>query len=846
MDIEESDADTTCPVQKAATAANVRHRRRLILWWDGKLLEGNFSRQISAPSITMAMTNEYRTPSQNSTVRDNDDDTDDGNNHRHDSDDNPPKNDSRNKNTTTTNDNETTNLLFSCQCDSARQIATLLSCLRRVVTSSSTLGGGGGGTNDYYASSTQRNTATTQPNSSTTSSSNNNRLQHATVYAGPSGLTFHVQHGLAKQAQCSVDMPTSLFRHYIVGEEEVWLEEDEDEDDDVDDDENNVKDGTTNPKYTKEIVQGGEFGINLTTVLECFAVLSKKTTTTGNHNSNYTNTNTNYKVGRPPTSGSVDHGSGASGASSGSGGGGEYASLANVPLCMSYDRGSATFHLEFLDKGEVGGGGGGCLVTCEVPGVAVADDDAGHDDTATNNNDDNEEEKGNNEYCNSSSSGLAMAFRASPLISRAILHSDALLSAVSELYDVPGASIVEISLTPKGLGFGCIGPRSEVWVNVPYHRGQGGLYVGLECYALPNNISPDNTGRSGSSSRNGGGNDNSNIVRRYPLGAFLSGMRGLDIGIETCISVNSRGMMAIQHQVSRDGHYHDSSEGGNPARPSFVDFIMTCIEDVDEDQEGVDNYPRPTTHELRSRHDNGLQDITNSTDSEDLGVASRKARDARYRDNGPRTATTTRTATNIDERVVMSSDEEVRDTADDFPIKKTRRKDTRHYVDDDGNNDRDLGGMNEDAFNGDDCSLGGKGEIIGNDMSSSNKSKPLTDLGGRKKALDDIRRRRQERHQQEQQTPPVQRENLTQTQSDDDDGDTTEPEDSLDVTAEIPNLFLKRSSLLTSARAGGGKRRKNMTNDSYNSDNDESDGEQEPRMMYGDTKLEFTQDGYSD
>ena len=446
--------------------------------------------------------------------------------------------------------------------------------------------------------------------------------------------------------------------------------------------------------------------------------------------------------------------------------------------------------------------------------------------------------KSNNNNNSSSSSGLAMAFRASPLISRAILHSDALLSAVSELYDVPGASVVEISLTPTGLGFGCVGPRSEVWVTVPYHRGQGGLYVGLECYALPNNISPDDTGRNSSNSRR----DNSHFVRRYPLGAFLSGMRGLDIGIETCISVNSRGMMAIQHQVSRDGYNHDSSEGGTPARPSFVDFIMTCIEDVDEDQEGDDNQPQPTTHEPRSRHDSGLQDITNNTDSEDVDGASRKARDARYREHGTRTATTT---TTIEERVVMSSDEEAKDTADDYHIKKTRRKDTRH-VDDDGHDETDFGGRNEDAFNGDDSSLGGKAEIIGNDMSSSSKSKPISDLGGRKKALNDIRRRRQERHQQEQLTPSVQRENPTQTQSDDDDGDTTEPEDSLDVTAEVPNLFSKRSSLLTSARAGGGKRRKNMTNDSYNSDNDESDMEQEPRMMYGDTKLEFTQDGYSD
>lgn len=782
---------------------------------------------------TMARrTNDYRTPSQNR--RDDDDDTDDGNNHRHD-DENPPKNDSRNDQGTTTNDNDTTNLLFSCQCDSARQIATLLSCLRRVVTSSSssTLGGGGG-TNDYYTSSTQRNT-TTQTNLA--SSNNNSRLQHATVYAGPSGLTFHVQHGLAKQAQCSVDMPSSSFRHYIVGEEEVWLEDEEEEYNENNDD--NDKDNNTNPKYTKEIVQGGEFGINLTTVLECFAILSKKT---GNHNSNYTNTNKNYKV-QPPSSGSVDHASGASGGGVGGasiGGGGEYASLTNVPLCMSYDRGSATFHLEFLDKG--GGSGGGCLVTCEVPGVAVADDDVddtGHDST-NNNNDDNEEEKGNNEYCNSSSSGLAMAFRASPLISRAILHSDALLSAVSELYDVPGASVVEISLTPTGLGFGCVGPRSEVWVTVPYHRGQGGLYVGLECYALPNNISPDDIGRS-SSSRDGG-NNSSNIVRRYPLGAFLSGMRGLDIGIETCISVNSRGMMAIQHQVSKEGYYHDLSEGSTPARPSFVDFIMTCIEVVDEDHERGDNQPRPT-HEPRSRHDNGLQDITNN-DSEDLGDAGRKARDARYRENGTRAATTT----TIDERVVMSSDEEAKDTADDFPIKKTRRKETRHDDDDDGNDDRDFGGLNEEAlFDGLDCLLGEKAEIIGNDnMSSSNKSEPLTDLVGRKKALDDIRRRRQERHQQEQQTPPVQHYNPTQTQSDDDDGDTTEPEDSLDATAEVPNLFSKRSSLLTSARTGGGKRRKNMTNDIYNSDNDDSDMEQQPKMMYGDTKLEFTQDGYSD
>jgi hypothetical protein len=62
---------------------------------------------------------------------------------------------------------------------------------------------------------------------------------------------------------------------------------------------------------------------------------------------------------------------------------------------------------------------------------------------------------------------------------------------------------------------------------------------------------------------------------------------------------------------------------------------------------------------------------------------------------------------------------------------------------------------------------------------------------------------------------------------------------------------------LSTSAHGGGKRRKGFrgSNDRYSDDDDdddddddgsESEMEQEPRMMYGDTKLEFTQDGYSD
>ena len=36
---------------------------------------------------------------------------------------------------------------------------------------------------------------------------------------------------------------------------------------------------------------------------------------------------------------------------------GEYGSLDRVPLCMSYYRATALFHLEFLEVGQLGGSG---------------------------------------------------------------------------------------------------------------------------------------------------------------------------------------------------------------------------------------------------------------------------------------------------------------------------------------------------------------------------------------------------------------------------------------------------------------------------------------------------------
>jgi len=878
---------------------------------------------------------------------------------------------------------EESQLLFSCQCDSARTIATLLSCLRRVVTastgtswSSSAATGGIQNQSSQYggASSTQRTSATQSTAAAVSLSGGSaNKIQHATVYAGPHGLTFHVQHGLAKQSQCSVDMPRGLFREYFVGEEEVWLEDSDAENDVDEEEEDGTTTATTQPPRgggQKEIVQGGEFGVNLTTVLECFSILSKN------------------KSAAPTATVSTAKGHGAAGGGGGgtTGGGGanagEYASLSHVPLCMSYDRGTATFHLEFLEggplsKGEAPGNpavGGGCLVTCEVPGVAVADDVNDGPETPID-----DEEGGTNSQTQTTSgnhnSGLAGAFRSSPLQSRAIFHSDALQSAVVELYDVPGASVVTVSLSPKGMELGTTGPRSEVWVNVPYHRGQDGLYVGLECYetnAALFELASD-AGRRRRTTKHGG------IVRKYPLGAFLSGMRGLDIGVETCLSINSRGMMAIQHQVSRDGYYdvsEDGGGGGKTTKPSFVDFIMTCIEEED-DEEGDGNgdmsqaersVEMQQPQQRQQQKHNGLYDITN----EDRSVSDTGRRKAQQTSAVPRAKRgRARPTPERDEGKASSAEEE-----EEQPTRRVRQKE-KQYASDDAESHTGFGGHGsagdfdfddeQDHPNGDrdhptsnhspkqpsnnnsnhDTSRILEELEMDSDMLSSRRSPAVGQ--GRKNALEDLRRRRQEQMRQRQSLDYQQgdetmekrdvhsdddgssddnnehhsrrrkiskgskrskvatsrnesrdsdddansdknaninlsddednddtnancrgnskrakyhhqhlnraQDSQSQSQSDDedDDDDGDETENELDVTAEIPQLFSKRSSLCTSRHGSkrtssrgsrGGSRSSLDRNSNYGGTNDSDEEEAEPRMMYGDTKLEFTQDGY--
>eukprot|EP00957_Ditylum_brightwellii_P045039 3416642-Ditylum_brightwellii.AAC.1 len=91
-------------------------------------------------------------------------------------------------------DDESNDLLFSCRCESAKAISTLLSCLRHVSSSSATAADISFHTSTLSQRVVRSSTTTTQK-----------KAQHATVFVTQSSLTFHV-HGMAKMSQASVDM----------------------------------------------------------------------------------------------------------------------------------------------------------------------------------------------------------------------------------------------------------------------------------------------------------------------------------------------------------------------------------------------------------------------------------------------------------------------------------------------------------------------------------------------------------------------------------------------------------------------------------------------------------------
>ena len=324
--------------------------------------------------------------------------------------------------------------LVSCRCESARAVSTLLSCLSHV------------GSSDSSGKSSARDMSQSRRRGSSGAAS---AIQPVTVFCSKNNLTFHVHH---KLSQASVDMQAGLFSVFRVAQP-------------MD------PDGQA-ASQQEEWQAGGEFCVNLTTVLDCLHLLGKHTQ-----------------------------------------------SLEKTTLCFTYNLSKEIFKIELLEDS-------GVLSTAAIPGMLPPEDDLGN--------------------------SLALAFRSSPIAARIIFKAETLREVVPELELVTGATFGTVSLGPNGLEMAAVGHLGECLISVP---SKGTHVVSLE---IPEPSKPP-------------------VPRTYPLHSLLGSMKGLEIAEETCITMNTEGMMAIQHQV-----IHNQVGNGSP---NFVDFIMCCLEDEDEDED---------------------------------------------------------------------------------------------------------------------------------------------------------------------------------------------------------------------------------------------------------------------
>jgi Repair protein Rad1/Rec1/Rad17 len=290
-----------------------------------------------------------------------------------------------------------------------------------------------------------------------------------TVFCSPTSLTFHI-YNASKQIQASVDINANFFSDYSVA--------------------------TTTNDDNDHIV-GGEFCVNLSTLLECLHSL-------GTHN------------------------------------------LDKTKLCFSYNTSQEIFKMELLEES-------GILSTATIPGMVSPHLDE---------NDDDDYDLRYN--------ALAHSFQSSPISARMIVKSGSLRELVSELEFVTGGTMAAVSLGLDGFKIGVFGYLGECQIVLPP---KGNHVVCVE-------VRPSSeVGRTGSGTSVSSFSTDSKTWT-YPLHSFLESMRGLDIADETCITMNTAGMMAIQHQVL-DSTVSDS--------PSFVDFILCCIQDEEDDGETMES-----------------------------------------------------------------------------------------------------------------------------------------------------------------------------------------------------------------------------------------------------------------
>jgi len=372
-------------------------------------------------------------------------------------------------------ENDDDGILFSCRCESARVVGMLLACLQHVSPSSNFL----------------INTGITHNIDRSQRRGTKDKAQYATVIVSENAVTFYV-YGFGKQSQAMVDLHAGLFSEFYVAETLVPADE-----------------ITRNPSPTSHgdmrPIYGGDFGINLTTILDCLNVLGTT-------------------------------------------------ALDRTKICFSYDRQMAIFKIELLEENLSGNGSklsGSILSTCAIPGMCAPEEEDDHDINFTQGR-----------------TALTVAYRSSPVVARAVLKSGFLRVIMNELNDIPGAVAANIAISSNGFEISTVGHTTECQISLPFQGNHPQFFLTLECKP-PSKVHSQS----------------------YPLHSVLTAMKGLEIGHETCISMNAIGMIAIQHQILVDP--------ASNKEPCYVDFIMGCLEEnLEVDSNDEDHYRAMNHHGL--------------------------------------------------------------------------------------------------------------------------------------------------------------------------------------------------------------------------------------------------------
>lgn len=149
--------------------------------------------------------------------------------------------------------------------------------------------------------------------------------------------------------------------------------------------------------------------------------------------------------------------------------------------------------------------------------------------------------------------------------------------------------IATVGISKNGLEFGTFGHSTECHVVIPYVGNHPETFISLE----------------------GVGRDQKTVhARSFPMQLLLASMRGLEIAKETCISLNSNGMIAIQHQIF--------DKIGN-REPNYVDFIMSCLQD-DEEEEVDENHGMTLSHTTNTQTSIQTNGIRFSPEDSTLGI----------------------------------------------------------------------------------------------------------------------------------------------------------------------------------------------------------------------------------